>query len=85
MRACAIAVALAIAWAAPTAAADAGDDYSNNLFTDLAPYAIPRIKLHSSAMLISPTQALGAFRRAVRQTIHEPVKLLARISIPSPR
>ena len=80
----AIAVAVAIASLSPTAAADAGDDFSNNLFSDLAPYAMPVIKLRSSAMLTASIQALGAFRGAVCEAIHEPVKLLARISIPSP-
>ena len=41
MGAWAIATVLAIAWVSPAAAADAGDDFSNNLFTDLAPYAMP--------------------------------------------
>ena len=43
------------------------------------------IKLRSSVMLISSVQALSAFRRAVCQTVHEPVKLLAQISVPGPR
>ena len=42
MGAAAIHVTLAILWAIP-AAADSGDDSSNNLFTDLAPYATPLI------------------------------------------
>jgi hypothetical protein len=36
MRAFAILFALAIGWLTPTAA-DGGDDFTNNLFTDLAP------------------------------------------------
>ena len=79
------AIVLAIAWVGPAAAADAGDDFSNNLFSDLAPYATPVIKLRSNVMLISSVQALSAFRRAVCQTVHEPVKLLAQISVPGPR
>jgi hypothetical protein len=36
MRTFAILLALAIGWLTPTAA-DGGDDFTNNLFTDLAP------------------------------------------------
>ena len=35
-------------------------------------------------MLTASIQALSTFRRAVCQTVHEPVKLVAQISIPSP-
>ena len=77
MRARAIAVAVVIASLSPTAAADAGDDFSNNLFSDLAPYAVQAIKIRSSRLLTASIQALGAFRRAVCEAIHEPVKLLA--------
>ena len=73
----AIAVVVAIASLSPTVAADAGDDFSNNLFSDLAPYAVHAIKIRSSMMLTASIQALGAFRRAVCEAIHEPVKLLA--------
>lgn len=34
-----ILIALTVVWAIPPAAADSGDDSSNNLFSDLAPYA----------------------------------------------
>lgn len=34
-----ILIALTVVWAIPLAAADSGDDSSNNLFSDLAPYA----------------------------------------------
>ena len=80
MRARAISVAVVIVSLSPAAAADAGDDFSNN---DLAPYACNQ-KVRSGAMLTASIQALSASRQVVCEIIHEPVKLLAQVSIPSP-
>lgn len=53
-------------------AADTGDDFSNNLFSDLAPYVLqPTFLAH--VLIASCTQSAGALRRTGHDAIHEPV------------
>jgi hypothetical protein len=64
--------ALAVILGAPQGvAADSGDDFSNNLFSDIAPY------VHFGRLigcLIDYEQAVVTFRRTIRKTVHERVK-----------
>jgi hypothetical protein len=53
-------------------AADAGDDFSNNLFSDLAPWVF-LFTLIQLVLMFRCHQAAGTLWRASHHAVHEPV------------
>jgi hypothetical protein len=53
--------------------ADAGDDFSNNLFTDLAPYGFRSLRF-CICITLTIIQVASTVWRAIRKAIYERVK-----------
>lgn len=58
-------------------AAGAGDDFSNNLFSDLAPY-VSHLSSTVRILTLRCTQLAGPLRRKGHHAVHEPVYGLGR-------
>lgn len=69
-------ILVVFAMVVPVAAGDNGDDFSNNLFTDLAPYAFSATRKPVRCIL-TDLQAVVALWGAVFEAIHELVEYVA--------